>query len=179
MFASNTESLEPSPEHSHPATAQSSNFEEMKRKMEISIYENQELTSKLTKANEKLRNIGDAQDELDVLRKEMANLQAKAASAQADKVKADAVARDLKVELEKTMEQSVLKDSEMKDLTREVERQQEASKTARETISKLNEDNRSLQNESGTFDLEMTPAQAEKAEAIASKFKADLESLSS
>jgi len=90
--------------------------------MEISIYENQELTSKLTKANEKLRNIGDAQDELDVLRKEMANLQAKAASAQADKVKADAVARDLKVELEKTMEQSVLKDSEMKDLTREVER---------------------------------------------------------
>ena len=145
MFASNTESLEPSPEHSHPKTVDVSNFEEMKRKVEISVYENQELTSKLTKANEKLRNLGDAQDELDVLRKEMANLQQKAAIAQADKVKADAFARDLKTELEKTMEQSVLKDSEMKDLAKEVERQQEASKTARETIEKLNEDNRSLQ----------------------------------
>ena len=75
MFASNTESLEASPEVSHPHSPTAAKAAEMKRNMEIKEYEVSELTSKLTKANEAVRKLGDATDELEVLRKEISNLQ--------------------------------------------------------------------------------------------------------
>ena len=84
--------------------------------MEIKEYEVNELTSKLTKANEAVRKLGDATDELEVLRKEIANLQQNAAAAKADKIKADAMLSDLRIELENTMEQSKMKESVVLDL---------------------------------------------------------------
>ena len=101
---------------SHPHSPTAANLAEVKRNMEIKEYEVNELTSKLTKANEAVRKLGDATDELEVLRKEIANLQQNAAAAKADKIKADAMLSDLRIELENTMEQSKMKESEMMDL---------------------------------------------------------------